>query len=265
MNPGIYPNLPNAEYHSGEGISKTGLDLFNQSPALVQWSRDCPRDDEVMAADFGDALHAILLEPDRFDREFIVAPECDKRTKEGKAVFAQFMAVSEGKTVLSAEEHKKLLLMRGSALAHPTARWLLNTPGSVEDSIYWIDEPTGELCRIRPDKRLSEHHVIVDVKSCDDIGRFQKSLEDYRYWFQDGMYSEGYERTFGEAPGFLLLVVQKTRALNRYPVDVFELTPEGKQEGRDEFRRLIGLYHDAKVTGDWAGVTAISRPYWATK
>lgn len=263
MKPGIYENLRNHDYHASPGVSKSSLDLFHQSPALVQWARECPQDDEVMAADFGDALHAILLEPERYEAEYAVAPVADRRTKEGKAIYEAFVEASAGKTVLTTDDHKKLTLMRGSALAHPTAKFLLTTPGKVEQSIYWTDEATGELCKMRPDKTITEHHIIVDVKSTDDMDRFQRAIEDYRYWFQDGMYSEGYERTFGVAPGFLFIVVQKSRALNRYPVQVFELTPEDQQAGRDEFRRLIDSYHEAKTEGQWNGVQTISRPHWA--
>jgi exodeoxyribonuclease VIII len=262
MTPGIH-QLTNEQYHASEGIGKTGLDLFNTSPALVEWSRHCPRDTEVMAAEVGDALHAIVLEPERYAEEYVVAPECDRRTTIGKATYAAFVKESVGKIVLSPDEDRQLSLMKGSAMAHPTARFLMTAPGVVEESVFWTDEATGELCKYRSDKRLTDHHLLVDVKTVDDLDRFQRAIEEYRYWFQDGVYSEGYERHFGEAPGFLFLVFQKSRALNRYPVDVFELTPENKQQGRAEFRRLIDLYHDARVRDDWPGVRTIERPTWA--
>lgn len=262
MQPGIHPTLSSAEYHASEGVSKTTLSLFKESPALIEWSRNCPQDDEVMAADFGDALHARLLEPDRFKAEYIVAPKFDRRTTKGKEAAEAFDAEADGKTVLTADEGKKLELMYGSCMAHPTARFLLESAGHVEESVYWIDKETGELCKYRADKRLAEHPILVDVKSCDEIARFQKAIEEYGYWLQDGMYSTGYEEQFGEAPGFLFLAVQTTRSLNRYPCDVFELVQENKLEGRAEFRRLITDYHDCKVRGEFPGVRAIQRPTW---
>ena len=265
MEPGIYPNLSNDDYHASEGISKTGLSMFKADPASLEWSRHCPTDDEVMAADIGDAIHAALLEPDRYAAEYIIAPKFDRRTTKGKEAAEAFDAEADGKTVLTAEEGKKISLIRGSAMAHPTARFLLTAPGTVEDSLYWTDPATGELCKCRMDKRLHDHHIIVDVKSVASLDVFQRQLEDFGYWLQDGTYSTGYEQHFGEAPGFLFLVVQTSRALNRYPVAVYELDQQSKQEGRTEFRRLLDSYHDARVRGEFPGVQTISRPYWAKR
>ncbi|MDR8340318.1 exodeoxyribonuclease VIII, partial [Acinetobacter baumannii] len=112
------------------------------------------------------ALHCLLLEPEEFDKRFIVAPPFNRRTNQGKADEAAFMKDCEGsgKTVIEAEQDRQLKLMRDSAMAHPAARWLLEAEGFCEASHYWTDPETGELCRIRPDKRLKNHPVRLDVK-----------------------------------------------------------------------------------------------------
>ncbi len=264
MHPGLQTRT-HEEYLASPGISKTGLSMFKTDPASLEWSRNFPEDDEVMASDIGDAIHAALLEPDRYAAEYVVAPKFDRRTTVGKEGAAAFAAASAGKIVLDAEDGKMVDLIRGSAMAHPTARFLLEAAGTVEDSLYWHDPVTGELCKCRMDKRLHDHPIIVDVKSVADISQFQRQLEEFGYWLQDGMYSEGYERHFGEPPGFLFLVVQTSRALKRYPVAVFELDAQSKSEGRAEFRRLLDAYHDASTRGEFPGVQTISRPYWAKR
>lgn len=65
------------------------------------------------------------------------------------------------------------------------------------------DEETGELCRIRPDKWLNEHNVIVDVKKVADMDRFARHIEEFRYHVQDAMYREGAMRVTGQPHGFL--------------------------------------------------------------
>ena len=158
MQPGIYYDISNEDYHGGAGISKSQLDDIAINPAIFQWRKGAPEDDEKKAAlDMGTALHCLLLEPEEFDKRFIVAPAFNRRTNEGRADEQRFLkdCESSGMTVMDAEQGRKLKLMRASALAHPAARWLLEAEGHQEASIYWNDEQTGELCRIRPDKFLS--------------------------------------------------------------------------------------------------------------
>ena len=118
MEPGVYFNLSNAEYHSGPGISKSQLDMVALSPALLKWQESAPVDEEkLQALDMGTALHCLLLEPDEFDKRFIVAPAFNRRTTAGKAAEAEFLAECRGMgmTVMDAEQGRKLKLMRDSA------------------------------------------------------------------------------------------------------------------------------------------------------
>ena len=70
MNPGIYYDISNEDYHAGDGVSKSQLDLVALSPALLQWQKMAPVDEEkTKALDMGTALHCLLLEPDDFERK----------------------------------------------------------------------------------------------------------------------------------------------------------------------------------------------------
>ena len=158
--------LSNEEYHAGPGVSKSQLDQIAESPATYIWAKNAPVDEEKLKAfDMGSAIHCLLLEPDEFKDRFIIAPPFNRRTNAGKAEEAEFLAgcAELGKTVMDAEEGRKLYLMRDSVMAHPDARWLLEQEGHSEASFYWIDPQTQELCRIRPDRHLSNHPIRIDV------------------------------------------------------------------------------------------------------
>lgn len=137
-----------------------------------------------------------------------------------------------GMTVMDAEQGRKLKLMRDSAMAHPAARWMLEAPGHCEASMYWNDDETAELCRIRPDKWLNEHNVIVDVKKVADMDRFARHIEEFRYHVQDAMYREGALKVTGHPHGFFFLAVSETIDCGRYPVRVFELDAPDVDAGR---------------------------------
>ncbi|WP_320744138.1 PD-(D/E)XK nuclease-like domain-containing protein [Enterobacter mori] len=268
MKPGIYFDISNEDYHAGEGVSKSQLDMVALSPALLQWQKSAPVDTEKLKAlDMGTALHCLLLEPEEFDKRFIVAPQFNRRTNKGKADEEAFLKDVEGlgMTVMDAEEGRKLLLMRDSAMAHPASRWLLEAEGHNEASIYWNDEETSELCRIRPDRFLKNHSVIVDVKKTADISRFGTHVEEFRYHVQDVMYSDGFHQQFGERPLFVFIVVSETIDCGRYPVRVFELEDVDKDDGFKLYRRDLVAYHEARISGDWGGIEKITRPAWAKR
>ena len=71
MKPGIYDGIPNSEYHGGEGISKSGLDLVRRSPMHYKAVRDAANDNEPTPAQaIGTAAHAIILEPKEFVKDY---------------------------------------------------------------------------------------------------------------------------------------------------------------------------------------------------
>lgn len=268
MKPGIYFDISNEDYHAGDGVSKSQLDMVAMSPALLKWQKAAPVDTEKLKAlDMGTALHCLLLEPEEFDKRFIVAPEFNRRTTKGKADEASFLRDVDGMgmTVMDDEQGRKLQLMRDSAMAHPAARWMLEAQGHCEASMYWNDEETGELCRIRPDKWLRDFNAIVDVKKVADMERFARHIQEFRYHVQDAMYREGALKATGQPHGFFFLAVSETIDCGRYPVRVFELDAADVDAGHALFRRDLNTYHQCRTSNDWGGVETIKRPEWARK
>ncbi|WP_272962294.1 PD-(D/E)XK nuclease-like domain-containing protein [Alcanivorax jadensis] len=259
MKPGYYKDIPNAAYHAGEGISKSQLDMLAKAPALLPWSKAAPEDKEKMKAlDFGDAMHAVLLEPHRFENEYVVAPKFDRRSKAGKAEAEAWEAANANRVQLTAEDGRKIALMRESVMAHPDARRLLDAEGDVESSIYW--EEGGVLCRCRPDKALPTHNFIVDVKTTADMAKFHFSARDYRYDVQDAYYSSGYRHHFGDHPTFIFLVVSTSISCGKYPVELLELSPEDKDNGIQLYRAELETYRQCLETNDWPGIRTLSLP-----
>lgn len=202
IEPGIYTDIPIEDYHAGPGVSKSQLDLVSKAPALLEWSRKAPRDDEARSAvDIGHALHALLLQPDTFDQFFavefappagVIATADDARmalddlgigytSKDTKQALVrklldanpdapvldslreQWAAGAAGKMVLTHAEYRKVRLMRDSVMAHPFAKMLLEADGPVEASHYFIDPETGELCRFRPDKAAHLGNALINA------------------------------------------------------------------------------------------------------
>jgi exodeoxyribonuclease VIII len=266
MKAGVYTDMDNAAYHSSEGISKSGLDMIATSPAVFQWAKTAPRDEEKLKAmDMGTALHCIILEPEEFADRFIISPSFNLRTNDGKTEKKAFLEDCEslGKTIMDAEEGRLLNIMKESVMAHPVARYLMESEGQNETSLYWNDEDTGELCKCRPDRMLNDYTTIIDVKKVADMERFTRHVEEFRYHVQDAFYSEGYRAIYGEEPTFLFLAVSSTVNAGRYPVEVFDLTPDWKAAGSDLYKRDLATYHECKQNNDWLHIHTLERPRWA--
>ncbi|HIB3793098.1 TPA: exodeoxyribonuclease VIII [Escherichia coli] len=265
IEPGIYYGISNENYHAGPGVSKSQLDDIADTPALYLWRKNAPVDTtKTKTLDLGTAFHCRVLEPEEFSNRFIVAPEFNRRTNAGKEEKAFLMeCASTGKTVITAEEGRKIELMYQRVMALPLGQWLVESAGHAESSIYWEDPETGILCRCRPDKIIPEFHWIMDVKTTADIQRFKTAYYDYRYHVQDAFYSDGYEAQFGVLPTFVFLVASTTVECGRYPVEIFMMGEEAKLAGQQEYHRNLRTLADCLNTDEWPAIKTLSLPRWA--
>ncbi|ENF3189420.1 exodeoxyribonuclease VIII [Escherichia coli] len=266
IEPGIYYGISNENYHAGPGVSKSQLDDIADTPALYLWRKNAPVDTtKTKTLDLGTAFHCRVLEPEEFSNRFIVAPEFNRRTNAGKEEEKAFLmeCASTGKTVITAEEGRKIELMYQSVMALPLGQWLIESAGHAESSIYWEDPETGILCRCRPDKIIPEFHWIMDVKTTADIQRFKTAYYDYRYHVQDAFYSDGYEAQFGVQPTFVFLVASTTIECGRYPVEIFMMGEEAKLAGQLEYHRNLRTLADCLNTDEWPAIKTLSLPRWA--
>ena len=104
MQKNIIENLSNDEYHSDhKSVSNSMLKILSRSPAaLHHYMINEKKQSDAMI--FGSAFHKFILERDDFEEEFIVAPKVDRRTKEGKAAWLEFLEQSKDKNVITIDE-----------------------------------------------------------------------------------------------------------------------------------------------------------------
>lgn len=233
--------MTNEEYHKTEAVSKSTLDMIAVDLNRVEWSRKCPQDqDKIKTFDFGDAMHAVCLEPDRLKTEFITMPPFNLRTNAGKEEKAAFVAESEDKKILTSDEHKKLNFMFESVMAHPEARAIIEAEGLPESSWFWTDKETGLECKCRPDKLIVSR--MADVKTTEDLKKFHYSVDDYRYHVQNAWYCDGLENCGIANPYMEFLVIQKMVEIGRYPVRLVRLPDEAIEYGRLLYRQNLRSY-----------------------
>lgn len=265
MEPGIYQGISNDDYHSGPGISKSGLDLIARSPYLY---RNRPRQEQTRAMLIGSAFHTKTLEPHVFNDLFAVTPAIDGRTKEGKLAYAEFLKEHRGKDHLIPGDAAQIEAMAAAVKGHTTAASLLED-GEAENSIFHIDEHTGELIKVRPDWMVED--LLVDLKSTEDASpeAFARSCWNYRYYVQAAFYLDvANERLgFNRFTSFVFIACEKSPP---HQVAVYVADQQMVEAGRAEYRRCLNLYHQCRVTDTWPGINEgrivpIGLPGWALR
>jgi hypothetical protein len=91
------------EYRAFPAFNQSAAKHILTSPAHYQAYINTPQE-ETKALRFGTFVHSAVLEPHTLDDLYATAPDCDRRTKEGKAAWAEFATANAGKTILDAEE-----------------------------------------------------------------------------------------------------------------------------------------------------------------
>jgi exodeoxyribonuclease VIII len=258
------------EYRSSDGVSRSELWRIRESPEKFKYYREHP-EPPTPALLFGQVAHKLILEPETFDNDFAVAPDCNRRTKEGKALYGAFCDSLGDREAIPPADYQKAVEMAQACRASPFVGKLLD--GEHEKPIYWTDDLTGALCKIRIDclSKVGDKLVIVDYKTTADASNdgFMRHALNLGYDFQAGMYCEGIEKTTGQKPLFVFIAQEKTPP---YSVNIFQADELFIRRGYDIFRELIGIYHDCRQSGTWWGYlgkyTAINNmclPAWAKK
>ena len=117
------------EYLRHPAVSASRIKEVLRSPAHYQASLAAePDSNETPAKRMGTLIHSAVLEPRRFLDNFMIAPDVDRRTKDGKAQWEEFqvaLAVKEGSIGLKQSEADVVVGVAKSMLAHPLAANLL--------------------------------------------------------------------------------------------------------------------------------------------
>lgn len=248
----------NAEYHGyREAISKSRLANMSVCPAYFKWCEDNPQDpSEDMV--LGSAFHKIVLEPETFDKEFMIMPHFDRRTKEGRLGYENLMNKVQGEciTLITKEQYDTICGMRDSIMSNPYARKLIN--GNVEQSMYFTDDLTKVECKCRPDvwRKVADRVVITDLKSAKSVmpNEFMRDCVKYHYDLQTAMYRDGASKVLGvpkDNIDFVFIAVEKKPP---YLLNIMQADTYVIQKGEADFREYIGTYAECKADGVFYGL-----------
>lgn len=241
------------EYNKAPGIRRSMLWEIRRSPAHLKWRMENPPE-ATPALIFGQALHAAVLTPEDYDRQFAVMPNADRRTKAGREAWEAAAAEAQSRTQIAFDWAEQIAGMVQAVRGNPMAARLLDGPH--ETSYFWADTLTGEACKCRTDAEtvIGNMHLIVDLKSCQDASTdaFMRDALHYGYDVQAAMYTDGYKAVTGREATFVFIAVEKNPP---YAVNILQADTLFMQHGQDRYRHLLGLYHECRQRNQWPGYT----------
>lgn len=296
---GIKQGLSFDEYAAAPGANASTLTHMWQTTPLHVRARLLEAPASTVSQERGWLVHIAALEPARYEAEVTVAPKVDRRTKVGKAEWAEHLAAAEGRKVITAEDDYEVRAMASALRRHPTAGAILSGAAAAEVSLFWthaFEDGRTVPCKARLDLigQLNNWPVIADVKTTKDASRrsFERSVHAFGYHIQAAHYLAGLEQ-IAPVPAmpvpcacdvchhgdpihapiptkverrFMFLCVETEPP---YAVAVYEVDDDALVEGERVRQQMLSRWEECLRTGEWPGypdgAELVSLPAWAFK
>jgi hypothetical protein len=279
--PGIYNNISDDNYHAGPGVSNSGLRVIAEySPAHYIAQKAEPRV-ETPAKTEGKRIHRAILEPVRFETEYVALPadapsyptkrqwessSSNESSQYAKDWWTDWNATNGNRVCVPQDSFDRCLRIRDAVHREPEVRRLLAT-GAAERSIYARDPITGVLVRARPDHDhdTDAERTLLDLKSAEDARPdvFEWSFWRYGYFQQAPFYMDVAEWCgVGRVPDrFVICAFEKQPP---FGLRVYDVKPDSLRRGRESYRAALDTYAECVRTGIWpgypSGITQIGIP-----
>lgn len=216
--PGLYPDIPEAKYHSDPvghewgSLSVTAAKLLIPPAPAAKFEHARKHGHlPTRAQKLGTLAHALTFGQPTGD---LVVLDYENRTRTKAFIKDEAEALAAGKQVVLRKEWDEATAIADAVHANPTAAGLL-AGADHEVSMFWEDDEFGIWCRGRMDALALEWEMptIVDLKSTKDASKeaFAKSVADYGYHRQDVHYRQGLAACLGchwQEIDFVFVVVE---------------------------------------------------------
>lgn len=236
----------NETYHANEAISHSKLELFRRRPISYYRrfiARTVARPEATEAFRIGSAAHCAVLEPAEFRNRYAQRPEgIDRRTKDGKAAFAQFESENVGKVIIGSDELGDVREMAAAVAHHPLASQLL---AAGKPELTWRVSPADSLalqcrtdwfnpsgCELSGGRPYVADLKTVESLDSDAFRNFERACFSFGYHRQAGFYLPLITEITG-APvfDFFFVAVEKVEP---FGVAVYRLSDAAIARGQDE-------------------------------
>ena len=256
-----YKEMTEEQYRKAPGVNKSTLWELRRSPAHYKYALEHPTKD-TPALKFGRALHCAILQPTEFWYHYAVAPDVDRRTKEGRDEYNAFLSQLDGQELISSDDFDMIANMSESVANDAVAATMLKET-LCEVPLFWTDLGTHIRCKCRLD--AVKQGVIVDIKTCADAStdHFMRDALKYGYDVQAAHYIRGYRSQHDETPEFWFLAIEKTPP---YAINLIKAGDAFIDRGTMQLIDLMDKLAYCRKHRSWGGYgkNELVLPEWAT-
>lgn len=257
----IFENMKLKKYLDMPGLTHRVLGAMRQSPAHCKWEVENKSDDPTPTMALGSAVHAWALNS---GEDIGVLPQdLDRRTKDGKIAYAEFLMAHEGGTIISYEQS-----LTAQAMVESLKKFKpfisLASKAKVEMSAFWKWQDI--VCKGRIDAYNQELKTLIDLKTATraDYGFFSKQVFDLGYYRQVAWYKGGIKNLY-PVEHCVFIAVENTPP---YACACYRLDDQALALAEMENEDLLTKYKACSDTGQWSAypdfVQDIKLPEWAS-
>ena len=280
--PGIYENVPFADYLKWPCVSQSELKQLRRSPGHLKHYRENQSDKQTPSMKLGSAVDCLWFDGQKaFDKAYTTVPPPDQRQlKDDGTEYANWLVSVHGKAwkaeqeeagrdILNAKDHARVLGMAASLNAHPIASSFL-ARSKPQVSIVWIHKPTGILCKGRfdllamgeppydPGDLKSVNGVMTQLDPMSDFDPFVRHAGRLGYDLQAGHYCNGLDTLTGvRHTRFDLFVVEQVLPCS---AEHYYYEEDDINEAQEILDDLLFLYKECSDLNTWRTSTNGSYP-----
>ena len=223
---GIFKNIPYEEYAEIDAYRSHDLTSVIKCP--YSWKYSGPMKESPALIE-GRLQHTLFLELEKFDEEFVIEPNVDRRTKAGKAEYEDFKAGIGDRTPVK-QDMFDVCMARREVIKDMVPRETANVELTL--CFYWHNKPFKS--------RLDWHdgECVWDLKTARDASPrgFIRAINTFNSYMQAALYLDACRALGMPGRQFMFLAPEK---MHPYPYGIYTLSGEAIEYGRAKNERAL--------------------------
>lgn len=239
MNPIL---MSEREYRAKPFISSSDIRNILENPYFF---KNGIKKEETESLLLGRAIHSLILEPENFNRDFLLKPKFDLRKNADKEAWAQFLEDTKDcqKSFIDSQLYEKAKEVAAAFQNNPVSKIL--SGGIAEASFFGKIAEVD--CKCRPDYYNEAKSTIFDLKTASKKGgaspdEFIKSVANFGYFIQAWFY-----KAITGAKNFYFIVIETEAP---FMVGVYSLDNVSLEFGEQQVKKAFEILRDIEKFKD---------------